>query len=263
MNKYIITTLLTILFIATRTFAQRIQLLGAWTTEAGEQMIVDDPKEYRSSFLKNSAGTSKYLYLKILKDTLCFYEQHNGNKRHGKTHYDLAIVSLTDSTVILKPASILASRFFQNKSILEFSTQPFIADKSIRLEKLIYHIRGAWIPHSVYLQIEQDKSFYISSQSYRYGAARREEGNYTGVLSDSLYQELISCLQTCNLRQITFDEVEIKDSDQVTLIVYFNGIRRYLKSNNPPQITSRLFHVLESVYDDAELRPARKRVLED
>ncbi|WP_149243238.1 hypothetical protein [Dyadobacter sp. 32] len=258
-----LTIILNLICFVTTSFGQKPKLLGTWVTKAGEQMIVDDPRENRYNFLTNSAGISKNVYLQILNDTLCFHEDRNGDSGHGQLHYDLAIISKTDSTLELRPCSVLSSKFFNNKPILQFTAQPFTIDQSIRFEKLIYHMRGSWFAHNVDLEIDKNKSFYLSSMSDRHGWARRKQGHYNGMLSDSLYKELIWCLQTCNLRQIRFDQLDIKDTDEVTLIVYFNGIRRYLRSNDPPHMAHRLFHLLESIYDYAELKPTWKRILEE
>lgn len=257
-----LTLILNLICFVTTSFGQKPKLLGTWVTKAGEQMSVDDPRENKYNFLTNSAGISKNLYLQILKDTLCFHEDRDGHPGHVEKHYDLVIISKTDSTLILRPCSVSASKFFNNTSILQFTAQPFIIDQSIRFEKLIYHMRGSWFAHNVDLEINQNKSFHLSYMSDRHRPARKQS-HYNGMLSDSLYKDLIWCLQTCNLRQIRFDQMDIKDTDEVSLIVYFNGIRRYLRSNDPPHMAHRLFHLLESIYDYAELKPTRRQILEE
>ncbi|MCF0061757.1 hypothetical protein MUK70_21180 [Dyadobacter chenwenxiniae] len=117
----------------------------------------------------------------------------------------------------------------------------YLVDKTIKFEKLFYHASRAWNGPTVAMQVDSSKSMYMRYTNNT-GSLERglPTGRYKAVLDDDTYNELIKQLQNCNLRTLRFGNIKGNDAPDITLIVYFNGKRKYLKSMFPPRISEEL-----------------------
>jgi hypothetical protein len=246
MNRYVFSSVLILGIFFTRiTFAQPVILKGTWVTVEQDLIEILDTGRVSANHLSNKLLKDDFFHLYIFHDTLSFQHIYTSSLTQFKIEYtdryDLKIVSCNDSILILRPVSNFSKEYFQGRSVLTLKRKEYLFDKTISFEKLIYHATRAWSGPTISLEIDSNKSLYMHYTNNTGGAdSGMASGNYSAVLDDASYKELIYNLQHCNLRTMRFGNIEGADSPVVTLIVYFNGKRKYLKSMFPPRISNDL-----------------------
>jgi hypothetical protein len=237
--------LMLFIFMVRITFAQPETLKGTWISPEQDLIEVLDTGRVSANYLSNKSLNESFFHLYIYHDTLSFQEIYTTSATAFKIEYtdryDLKIVRCNDSLLVVRPVSDLSKKYFQGRSVLTLKKKEYLVDKTLSFKKLVYHATQAWNGPSVDMEIDSNKTLYMhyvnNSEGYDHGLA---SGNYSAVLDDASYKELIYNLQTCNLRKMKFRDIEGADSPVITLIVYFNGKRKYLKSMFPPRIASDL-----------------------
>ncbi len=212
-------------------------------------------------------GMSFYLF----GDTLSFQERYSSSESSYKQlyidRYDLLILWQTDTSITVKPISNLSKDFFSQRPNITFIRQEFNRDRSIIFEKIIYHstdcIGGC---PTIDLEIK-GRNVYFKGQFYKEDSINYfnseidtiQSGEFIGILNDSLYNELINILQTSSLRTLSFPEFHGYDGNVTTLIIYYNGKRKYLQSMFPPTISSKLIDFLYHINTRADLKRTNKK----
>ena len=219
-------------------------------------MQIEDTGDLKNgNYLSNSKLSDDNFELYIFKDTLSFQKQYYSSATNYKKlyvdRYDLKIIKLTDTTIELKPVSKFSKTFFQDKPKLVFTRQQFAVDTSIKFEKIIFHTTECFGSCPVYhLQIEKSKAIVLNASTvYRdrsYQTDSASEGYFKGQLSDTSFNKLIKAIQTCNLRTLKMNSALCCDGSVNTIIVYFNGQRKYYKTMFPPTIANEL---IKTLYD--------------
>jgi hypothetical protein len=74
-------------------------------------------------------------------------------------------------------------------------------------------------------------------------------GYFVGHVSDSLYSELEKELRVVGLDTLTFNGVECCDLPVVTIVVYYDGKRKVLKSNQPPEGALQLVLICQKIWE--------------
>src|SRR5258706_14663412 len=111
------------------------------------------------------------------------------------------------------------------------------ADK-IHLTKIIFHSsRCNGICPSIDLEIDSSKNIIVTREYYKTKSDidKRFSGQFSGFLDQSKYNELIGLLQNSHLDTMKFPDITCCDGIITTLIVYYNGQRKYFKSMTPPR----------------------------
>ena len=135
-------------------------------------------------------------------------------------------------------------------------------DISFKFEKIIFHTSTCLgLCPAYHLQINNDKQFKLFAETVFVEDSKPGEhkidtnkiGYFTGTVSNSNYKKLIKQLQNCNLDTLTFEDVTCCDAPLITIIVYYNGKRKYLKSMFPPDITEDLIATLNNICENSEL----------
>jgi hypothetical protein len=219
-------------------------LKGTWVTPEQDLIEILELGRTSSNYMSNQLLHEDHFHLFILGDTLSFQHIYTMSPKFETEYvdrYDLKVISRNDSVLVVKPVSKFSKDYFQNRPILKLERKPYLVDKTIKFEKLFYHASQAWDGPTVAMQVDSDKSMYMrytnNTGSLERGLAT---GSYKAVLDDDTYKELIKQLQNCNLRTLRFGNIKGNDSPDITLIVYFNGKRKYLKSMFPPRISEGL-----------------------
>ena len=89
-------------------------------------------------------------------------------------------------------------------------------------------------------------------------------GQFSGTLNIKTYHEIIRQLKTAQLDFLKFPDVDCCDGSIKTLIVYYNGQRKYFKSMTPPVIVGQLLENLSSIGIDKKLkRTSKKELIEE
>jgi hypothetical protein len=264
--------ILTIL-IWTTSYGQFDKLKGTWISSSQDVMVINDSiNGYSNSNMLCTATEDKGMYFFLCRDTLSFQDQYYSSETNYQklyiNRYDLVIVNKSDSTLTVRPSSKLSKKFFKNRTTLKFIKQESNKDKSIHFEKIIYHTTSCFgsCP-TIDLEINKNRNIYLKGAFYKENSEYKidsiKTGQFMGKLNETLYNELINILQTCNLKKLTFPERDGQDAPVTTLIIYYNGQRKYLKSMFPPTIAYKLIRYLYYINEKANLtRTKEKRILE-
>lgn len=263
-------------------FAQFNRLLGTWVTASNELLLIGDSlNRHENANMLCSADEDEGFNCYLSGDTLKFHKHVSAAALHDDymyaDKYEMIILSLTDTLLTVKPFSPQAKQLY-GKEELTFIKQEFNIDSSIVFERLIYHT-GTCMAHcpSIDIEIDNNRNIYLVAHFYKkshtqesgiYGEKKYEtdlakSGLFVGKLNMALYRELIQLIQTCNLKTLEFAERPGDDAPETTLIVYYNGERKYLKSRYPPVISKRLLNYLLHINERAALKKTfEKRTLE-
>jgi hypothetical protein len=134
--------------------------------------------------------------------------------------------------------------------------------KSLKLEKIIFHTSGCYGTCPTYhLQIDSSRQVKLFAETvYLEGTNFREHkidedktGYFSGSIGNSVYKKLISQLQICNIDTLTFGGPDCCDRPVKTIIVYYNGKRRYLSAMFPPDIAYDLISLLDDICENTKL----------
>ncbi|MCX6238147.1 MAG: DUF6438 domain-containing protein [Bacteroidia bacterium] len=254
-------------------YGQLDKFKGTWISSSRDVMVINDTlNKYCNSNMLCTADKDEGMAFFLLGDTLSFqtryYSSETNYKKLYVERYDLIVLKQTDTSLTVRPSSNLSKEFFNKRTNLTFIEQKFNKDRSISFEKIIYHTTSCFgsCP-TIEIEIDNNRNVYLKGEFYK-GDSMDEidiikSGQFFGKLNDTLYKELINILQTCNLKTLTFPEKEGADAPVTTLIIYYNGQRKYLKSMFPPTIASKLIEFLYLVNERTDLtRTNEKRIIE-
>jgi hypothetical protein len=252
--------ILTIL-ICTNSYGQLDKLKGTWITPEQDLISINDTSTFgfvNSNKLSNRLLENKYVGLSINAGILNFREKYFNNDSTFADPYDLKISYLDNNTLKVIPISSLSKKFFQNRTIIKFKRQESVVDNSIKFEKLSYHTTPCFGNCPIIdLQIDNKKKIYLKGEFFNetrlFEKDSLRSGQFIGVLTDTLYFELIRLLKTCNLRTLKFNDNLVVDAPEITLIIYFNRLRKYLKSYDPPFIIDDLLIFLNNIDKNSHL----------
>src|SRR5690606_11418717 len=109
-------------------------------------------------------------------------------------------------------------------------------DKTFKLEKIIFHSSSCFGNCPTYhLQLNSNKSFKLFAEEvYKENAElftmnfdTSKTGYFTGQASDTSFYKLITELNNIGLDTINFSGPMYTDGPEITLIVYYNGERKF------------------------------------
>jgi len=237
-------------------------------------MVINDTlNKYDNSNMLCTSDKDEGMAFYLYGDTLSFQKQYYSSATNYEKlyvdRYDLIVMEQTDSSLTVRPSSKLSKKFFNNRKSLRFIKQEFNKDKSITFEKIIYHTTSCFgsCP-TIDLEIDSNRNVYLKGQFYK-GNSMFEidsvsSGQFIGRLNETLFTELIDIIQTCNMKTLVFPEIHGADGPVTTLIIYYNGQRKYLKSMFPPTIADKLIEFLYLVNTKVDLtRTDEKRTIEE
>jgi len=136
------------------------------------------------------------------------------------------------------------------------NAQPATTEKraaDFKLSKLVYHLsRCNGACPSIDLEIDSNKAVYINREFYKTKSEldSANSGRFKGKLTPEQDSRLIEELKKSNLDSLEFAAVGIADIPETTIIVYYNGKRKYLKSVRPPAVANDLITTLKSIAND-------------
>ncbi|MBG9378411.1 hypothetical protein I5907_19390 [Panacibacter sp. DH6] len=106
------------------------------------------------------------------------------------------------------------------------------------------------------LEIDSSKNLFVSRQYFKHKDEIKTpySGQFQGTLIETDYNKLIGLLQNCNLDTLKFPDITCCDAVITTIIVYYNGQRKYLKSMTPPNEANDLIEFLTLLGDNKKLQ---------
>ncbi len=130
------------------------------------------------------------------------------------------------------------------------------AADDFKFSKLIYHLsRCNGTCPSMDLEIDNNKAVYVNREFYKTKSTidSAGSGRFKGTLSQEQYNKLIDVLKKSNLDSLNFTPVGITDVSETTIIVYYNGKRKYLHSARPAPEANELITFIKSIGNDKNL----------
>lgn len=121
---------------------------------------------------------------------------------------------------------------------------------------IVYHLsRCNGACPSMDLEIDSNKAVYVNREFYKTKSQidSANSGRFKGKLSPEQDKMLLAVLKKSKLDSLQFTPVGISDVSETTIIVYYNGKRKYLRSARPPVNASELITVLKSIGNDKRL----------
>lgn len=144
----------------------------------------------------------------------------------------------------------------------QLSIEPieFVQDSSFTLDKLIFHTSACFGSCPVInLEISSDKSIrftgnYFKDENFNEIDSARY-GNFSGQLSDQLYNELIDLIITSKITEMDNKQNQVLCCDAAvkTLILYHNDTRKYYKAMFEPNVLRDLISFLYSINQNLDL----------
>lgn len=133
------------------------------------------------------------------------------------------------------------------------------SEKQLKLEKIIFHTSMCFGTCPTYhLQVDNNKKVKLYAEKvYKkpidfgsYDTDTTKSGYFIGEVSDTNFDKLTNQLNVIGLDTLKFDGQDCCDGSLITIIVYYNGKRKYLKSMFPPdkanELISTLFEICET-----------------
>ena len=121
---------------------------------------------------------------------------------------------------------------------------------TINLSKIIFHSSRCNGDCPQYdLEIDSNKQIFVNREYFKDKDEIKTQysGQFHGVLIQDDYNKLLRLLQNCNLDTLQFPNIECCDAVITTIIVYYKGQRKYLKSMETPTITNNLIVFLKAI----------------
>ncbi|WP_163356869.1 DUF6438 domain-containing protein [Dysgonomonas sp. 25] len=143
--------------------------------------------------------------------------------------------------------------------LLTFSsckTQENRGDNQMNFSKLIFHkSRCNGTCPTISLEIDNERNIYIEREYFKTKSETDplNSGRFKGKLSESNYTYLLNLLKNCDLDTLEFPESNIMDLSKTTLIIYYNGKQKYLKSVEIPDKAEELVNFLNVIGNNREL----------
>jgi len=249
------------MIISLKIHGQEKKLQDTWISKNNDVIVI---KEKGSRFnILSTLEEEEQLPLNITGDSLNFYSEYTkvGSNKHYLNKYDFFIQNLNKKKLILRPVSELSKEFFGNREEITFIRQKYNIDPSISFEKIVYHTTGCLGTCSVIdLEIDKNRNIYWDGEVLN---NKDRSGQFKGQLSEALYDELINILKSTNLKSWSFPKKDGHDGAVTTLILYYNGERKYFKSMFPPTIAQQLIDFLYGLDKKVNLiRTDKKKTLE-
>lgn len=142
----------------------------------------------------------------------------------------------------------------------------------IKFEKIIYHSSGCFGTCPTYhLEVLNDKNIKLYAETVYSGGRFTERmedvekmGYFVGELDNKTYEKLIKEINTIDIENLTFGEANCCDASLKTVIIYYNGKRKYLQSMFPPKNAQNLISILIEICKSSNLkRTSEKFNIED
>jgi hypothetical protein len=222
-------------------------------------LIQDTINKYDNSNMlcnvKRDEGMTLYIYGDTLSFQKRYYSSRTSYEKLYIDRYDLKIDKLNDTFIYARPVSDLSREFFKNRKQLRFKRQEFAIDSSLKFEKIVFHTTECFGTCNVYhLQVDSLKMFklhreQVYSRVIGVPMDTAIQGYFTGQLNDKQFAKLLQALAASSIRTLKMNDATCCDGSISTIIVYFNGQRKYFKTMFPPTIASKL---IEALYEMCE-----------
>jgi hypothetical protein len=258
MQKLLI--IISVAFLSFSGFGQSSKLKGRWVSSKQEYMLINDTLD-KSNILCGKDQWENYLNLSIHANTLSFYNSYTSSTDNFKTmrirSYDYTIIAVTDSALTIRTTSKLSKDLFNGADTIKFIRQEYTVDTSFHFEKLIFHTTVCFGSCPVLdIQIDSNKEilYHALIPKNKSRLSPSDTFNCKGTLRQPEYDQLLRLLKTSNLRNLQYNVQTCCDAPLITLIVYYNGERKYIQSMSLPPVINDLIFFLYHLNEKAVLK---------
>jgi hypothetical protein len=140
-------------------------------------------------------------------------------------------------------------------------------EKSSSFEKIIYNTSHCFGSCPVYhLEIDNQRDIKLFAEVvYKKGLplVSQEDttkmGYFKGTANDTTFSKLNKAILEIGIDTLTFDNTTCCDGSLKTIIVYYKGKRKYLKSMFPPEKADKLIEALDEICRTSNLERTDKK----
>lgn len=140
-------------------------------------------------------------------------------------------------------------------------------NQSFSFEKIIFHTTACNGLCPIYhLEVTQNKQIrlhtedaYLRSEKFSFTRDSSKIGYFTGTIQDSTYKNLFTELSVIDLNNLAFNNAQCCDGSVITMIVYYNGKRKILRSMFPPEKALKLIGMLYDICGKSQLMRSTKQ----
>lgn len=137
-------------------------------------------------------------------------------------------------------------------------------NNGFKFEKIAFHSSMCFgFCPSYHMEVRSDKTVLLQGDSIRMkrmaNVDNSKVGYFTGKVDDALYEKMIRELQTIGLDTVKFNGPMCCDGSVKTLIVYYNGKRKYLRAMFPPDYAHDLMSTMSDIYSKSQFTPTDQK----
>ena len=130
-----------------------------------------------------------------------------------------------------------------------------------KLEKIIFHTSLCFGECSVYhLEVKNNKAVRLYAETvfkntgkFNYQNDIDKEGYFVGKATDANFRRLDSIIQNIGIDTLKFNDLNCCDGVLYTIIVYYDGKKKILKSMFPPEKANDLISTLYSICKESNV----------
>ena len=256
------------LIITNLSFGQLPKIKGNWISENNEMISIKDTLK-SENYITNSSLKSENFYLSLNKEVISFQSRYfySGDMKKMYTDkYDLQVLEINDSIMVVKPSTKKSISFFDKSTPIKFVKQEYIKDHDLNFEKIIFHASTCYgsCP-KISLEILSNLDIKISSEFFKNGNEFEKDenrsGNFYGKLDSQTFEKLKKLIIQSKLTSYNINPSKLLlccDGAVKTIIFYNNGKRNYTKAMFEPRLLSELIAFLYEIDTKVNLNKTKE-----
>jgi len=248
-KKYFIPLIPLLFLLSCRPYTK---ISGTYYTEQQDALMIDDEKGLLETY---GEATVTGLRVKQNRNRILFKWNHSGPIpviQHRVDRYRFRILTGTEDSLLLSPASALSKRYFKDRDSIVFKPEYRFLDKFIRWEKIIFHSSHCYgLCPDYSLQIERDGQIKLTNRGSSFKPALND--HYQGILSTDQLDNLNRLLSLSHLNTLQWAPRLCCDGPVYSIILYYNNKRLYLHAMWTPVVSRKLVNFLEAQFRNKSL----------
>ncbi|MBL7937387.1 MAG: hypothetical protein JNM51_16395 [Bacteroidia bacterium] len=136
-------------------------------------------------------------------------------------------------------------------------------------DKIVFHTSSCFGFCPVYhMEIDKNKNVLLYSQAvykdnHSFDLDSNKTGYFTGLAIDTTFEKLSSEVAKIGIDTLNFKDVLCCDGSVTTIIIYYNGKRKFLQSMVPPAKARKLISTLYDICETSKVkRTSEKFIIE-
>lgn len=139
--------------------------------------------------------------------------------------------------------------------ILLASCKPAQETDTFKFDKIMFHTSACFgTCPSYHMEVRKDRTVLLQGDSLRFkrmpNIDNSRVGNFTGTVNETLYNKMLKDLREIGLDTVKFGGPDCCDGAMKTIIVYYNGKRKYLRAMFPPNHANELIGTMHRIYSE-------------